>query len=380
MRDDWRQDRELRDRLRHAARMHRHGLQGARGPARHWHPLFRDRDFAIRFFVNRSLQRRIFGWFGVTILATGSVVFAVMRTMAHGSVAHGPPTPARGIAALVVWMLCVWGASGFLARRLSRPVTDIVRVAEEFGGGNLDARVAVNTRGRHHPDETVIVARAFNTMAARLQKQISDQQTLLAAVSHELRTPLARMNFLTERVRAGDPLALGSIEDEVKAIDALVGDLLASARIDFSAKERTLVEASDLALRAIETTSEDPTKLAVTRKVRLRADATLVVRALVNLVENARRHGGGLVELCVDEKNGAVVFTVDDDGEGMAEGESVRVFDAFYKNPKTPDAKAASSGLGLALVRRIAEWHGGTVTAENRIPRGARFMLTLPAA
>jgi signal transduction histidine kinase len=331
----------------------------------------------LRFFLGRSMQRTIFRWFLLTNLINGFVVFLLMRAMqtavcADGSIPHGPRWR---IFALGGFIVIVWAMSGALARRLARPIVELARAADALGKGELDARVDVSHAGR---GEAHVVARIFNTMAERIQRQINDQQTLLAAVSHELRTPLSRMTFLTERIRAGDAAALASIDEEIRGIDALVGDLLATSRMDFEKRARTLVEAADLALRAIEETEEDPAKIVVRDKPRFSADATLVVRALVNVIENAKRHAGGVNELRVDEVGDQVVFTIDDAGPGFERGEETRVFDAFYKNPRTDEARAKSVGLGLALVRRIAEWHGGKARAENRSGGGARLVLEFP--
>jgi signal transduction histidine kinase len=215
-------------------------------------------------------------------------------------------------------------------------------------------------------------------MAGRLEGQLTEQRELMAAVSHELRTPLARIRLLVEIARQGrlDPRTLDEIDREAIEIDTLVGELLASARLEFQALAAKPLEAGALARRALERAGEDPGKLSMTPPaIPFAADPTLVARALANLVDNARKHGGGLDRMQVGTRAGAVVFEVLDRGPGFAPGEETRVFDRFYRGEN--GGAHGSLGLGLALVRRIAEAHGGSARASNRPGGGACLTLEL---
>jgi signal transduction histidine kinase len=139
-----------------------------------------------------------------------------------------------------------------------------------------------------------------------------------------------------------------------------------------------------VARRALERAGEDAGKLALPAvPLPFVADPTLIARALANLIDNARKHGGGLAGIAVrgapaaGEGNGTVVFEVTDRGPGFAPGDETRVFDRFYRG--NGDAgHHGSLGLGLALVRRIAVAHGGRADAANRSDGGARVTLELP--
>ena len=288
--------------------------------------------------------------------------------------AHPQGVGLRIALPLVVGLLTIWGATGAIARRLSRPIHQIARVAEDIGRGHLSSRVLV---GRHHHGEVRVLAASLNDMAERIEKQLADQRALLATVSHEIRTPLARMRLLVELARGGEGGALGKLEGEVDEIDRLVADLLASSRLDFSAMNRTRLDASSVAQEAVERAEVDPTKLVVDEPhLAFEGDATLVSRAVANLVENAKRHGGGLATLRVRRGEGGdtVVFEAEDAGPGFLPGEETKIFEPFYRRGKSDD----SVGLGLALVRRIADAHGGRVWAENRPEGGARVAIALP--
>jgi two-component system, OmpR family, sensor kinase len=280
---------------------------------------------------------------------------------------------------LIVLCAALWAASGAIARRLSRPLGEVARVAKEIGAGKLASRV----RLRHgHHGEVTVVADAINEMASRIEQQMADQRELLAAVSHELRTPLSRLRLLTELAR--DSGATGStldeIDREVMEIDALVGDLLASSRIDFAALTRRSLDAEEAARRAIERAGLDASKIAAPASpLLIDADATLLARALSNLIDNAQRHGGGLSRLRVTARGALVAFEVEDDGPGLSPGEEARIFEPFYRRERG-GGDAGSLGLGLALVKRIAEAHGGRVIAENREGGGARVGVEIPSA
>jgi two-component system OmpR family sensor kinase len=294
----------------------------------------------------------------------------------------------RSIAMLVVVLIVacgtLWGAAGLIARRLGRPLWQVARVAADIGNGQLQSRVRLH---RHHRrDEIGMLAEAINDMATRIEKQLKDQRELLAAVSHELRTPLGHARVLLEMLRdrkEGDGKAptektIDELEREIMEIDDLVGELLASSRLSFDTLSYNKLEALDIAARALERvglpldllSSEDET-------IGFEGDATLLGRALANLLENAKRHGGGVSRLRIDATDSEVTFVVEDKGPGFTDAERERVFDAFYRGDHRAGAAHGSLGLGLSLVRRIALAHGGRAWAENREGGGARVGLRI---
>jgi signal transduction histidine kinase len=285
----------------------------------------------------------------------------------------------RVALALFVTGLVLWSVSSKIAKRLSDPVRQLGRVAEQLAAGNFSARVDLDRRHRY--GETAALAIIMNDMAARVERHLAEQRELLAAVSHELRTPLARIRLLTElsRDKGATPKMLDDLDREVIEMDALVGDLLASSRMDFAVLSRRPVDAVEAASRALERAGADPTSLIVERErdeagpIPVQADATLLGRALANLIDNAKKHGGGVEALRVKRANGHVAFEVEDSGEGFVAGEEARVFEPFYRRGEN-----GSLGLGLALVKRIAESHGGRAYAENRGEGGAKVGVELP--
>jgi len=342
-----------------------------------WHQRIR---WELRLHYGAHLHRRLFLWFGAAIFLT------VLATAAASHFGHAwlAAHPLRAVFLFGAPAVVLWIAAGRVARRIAQPLYELTRAAQELGAGNLKARVAAAGFGF---DETAVLSSAFNEMAARLERQLAEERELLASVSHELRTPLARIRLLVEigrQARAGrgsenDPRTLDEIERETIEIDALVGELLASARIEFQALVPKPLDAVEVARRALERAGEDAAKLvSAPPPIPFAADPTLIGRALANLIDNARKHGSGLVRLAVRADGAGVTFEVVDRGRGFAPGDESRVFERFYRGADSDAGSHGSLGLGLALVKRIADAHGGRVHAANEPAGGARVVLELP--
>lgn len=202
----------------------------------------------------------------------------------------------------------------------------------------------------------------------------------MASVSHEIRTPLGHLRVLLDTARASSSghsspeySLIDELDREVDAIDTLVGQLLANSRLDFARVDRKPNDAVALMLRALERADIDPTTLEATAEtLPIHADAALVLQALANMLRNAEEHGEGLVAIKLSRAEDTVLLQVEDRGPGF--GDLKRAFERGYQGA---DGKGAL-GLGLALVRRIAEAHEGTAFAEN-LEQGARVTLRLPA-
>jgi HAMP domain-containing protein len=155
---------------------------------------------------------------------------------------HGGWSGWTALLALSVVLVMLWAMSGRIAWKLAWPLEELTRVARDLGEGRLQSRFDV----RFARGEVRSLAEVMNGMAERIERQLKDQRELLAAVSHELRTPLARVRLLLELGRGGDTSVLDQLEHEVLEMDALVGELLASARLDFTAMARLPLDAGDL--------------------------------------------------------------------------------------------------------------------------------------
>ncbi len=283
----------------------------------------------------------------------------------------------RGAGLIGLFLFGLWLIAGQIAKRLSRSLQETAELAEKIGGGDFSARLEEH---HHDPAEVRTLKNALNQMARRVEAHAEDQKLLLASVSHEIRTPLGHARLLIDHARDHglDERYAGELEDEVLAIDDLVGQLLAGGKLDAIGTELREVDGAAIARRALE--AFDESDLSADDDVQLRADPTLLLRALTNLIRNARDHGGGLRSVTVTGSDDEVCFLVRDHGDGLTNEELAQLV-APYARKGGPDRRGldnadsrGSLGLGLSLTARIARAHDGTLSAESgdlvlRLPR-----------
>ncbi|HXT22213.1 MAG TPA: HAMP domain-containing sensor histidine kinase, partial [Thermoanaerobaculia bacterium] len=237
------------------------------------------------------------------------------------------------------------------------------------------------------------------TAARRAEALARRQIELVAGVSHELLTPVAAVRSAGENLAAGvvtDPAKVREYGEivvrEGRRLGSLVEQVLTWAGLQARGEPaaRAPVEAESLVDAVVAACADEASRAGVELESRVAAglppvagDRDALERALRNLVENAVRHGGSGGWVGVDasaaEANGGpprVVLAVEDRGSGLAADELPHLFEPFYRGS---GAQSAGSGLGLALVRQIAEAHGGRVDVARATPHGARFTLELPA-
>jgi len=279
------------------------------------------------------------------------------------------------VALLAVLFLAVAGGAYPVVRGLTRRLEALQQGVEAFGAGALGRRVPEGGR-----DEVAALAASFNRAAERIEGLVRSHQSLLANASHELRSPLARLKMalamLDEAPTAQQPRLRREIEANIAELDALVEEVLLSSRLDARGDvvQREPVELLGLAAEEAARTGAGVAGVPLT----VRGDDRLLRRALRNLLENARRYGdGGAVEVHVGRSGAQAEVSVEDRGPGVPEAYRERIFEAFFRLPGHAE-KAGGVGLGLALVRQIAERHGGSVRCEARAGGGSRFVLALP--
>jgi two-component system, OmpR family, heavy metal sensor histidine kinase CusS len=279
------------------------------------------------------------------------------------------------------------GLGLFAARLGTAPIASMVATARRIGGSTttLGQRIEVRT----FPAELGALAATFNAMLQRIEELVNRLRQFSADVAHELRTPLCSLQGgLEVAVRDGDPGGLrdaaASALEECQRLSQLVERLLFLARTDDP------LDGDELQLVPLESLLEGVVDLycasAHERGIALRLvgddglDRGLIQRAVGNLVENALRHTsvGGSIEVSARARDRAARIEVADTGCGIAAEHLPRIFDRLYRADTAQAARDGGAGLGLAIVRRIASMHGGTVEAESTLGVGTKVSIVSP--
>jgi len=286
------------------------------------------------------------------------------------------------LAALVALAVLFW------VYPLWRDLNRLEANAQAFGQGDFSARTPLPRRSvLHHLAET------FNAMAQRIQRLISSHKELTNAVSHELRTPIARLRFGMEMLQSSADEAsrtryLESMNADIDELDHLVAELLTYARFDrdrpaltFRRQEITpwLTDIIQQAKISKDTVAIE-FEIAGTTLKHARFEPRLLARALGNLLQNAKRYARTRVKVIFSQNNDHYQVSVDDDGPGIPDSERENIFEAFKRLDASRDRDTGGYGLGLAIVQRISQWHGGNVQVTDSPLGGARFIIRWPEA
>ncbi|HEX5043868.1 MAG TPA: HAMP domain-containing sensor histidine kinase [Candidatus Polarisedimenticolaceae bacterium] len=292
------------------------------------------------------------------------------------------------VAALV--LVLAWAAAWWLARRLTGPLAELTDAARAIERGELERRVGALGGG-----EIGALGRAFDAMAEARGKAEAARRRLVADVAHELRTPLTHLRCRIEAAEDGllpaDPGMLRILHEEVAHLSRLVQDLQDLAMADAGALRLELQEldAAEETRRAVDAARAVAQARGIVLEAsasspapRVRADAVRLRQVLGNLLDNAltATPAGGRVWLRVGAANGSVSFEVADTGPGVPADKRDAVFEPFLRLDGARARGTGGAGLGLAIVRRWVEAHGGRVALDEAPGGGARVRVSLPAA
>jgi len=291
-----------------------------------------------------------------------------------------------------ITILVGFGLGLFASRRAVRPLANAAQAARAIADGSLDTRLEPTD----DPDLQVLTA-AFNDMVSAMQQRVERDARFTSDVSHELRSPLmtlaasvqvmeSRRDELSERSQAALDLLVG----DVARFQGLVEDLLEISRFDAGAIRlvKEPLVAHEFVRQAISVSSMPKTEVRVSADVEsvvIRGDKRRLARVLANLIDNARVHSGGRPTVHVqladeDEPIGNIWIVVEDNGEGLIDGESEKIFERFSRGAAAGKRFGQEgAGLGLALALEHITLHGGRIWAENRQDGivGARFIVEI---
>jgi signal transduction histidine kinase len=278
-----------------------------------------------------------------------------------------------GLVLTLLIALAVALATYPIVRRLTRRLEALAGTVDRFGQGDLAVRAPLSGN-----DEVSSLATSFNHMADRVATLLEAHGRMLANASHELRSPLARIRIALELNATNPrPELLESMRKDCEEIESQIEEILLASKLD---TVDTALPHDSVDLEVL--VAEESSRLDIpfdTVPAEVRGDARLLRRLIRNLLENALKHGGTGVDakLTIDA-NGDRILQVGDRGPGIPEAERERIFEPFYRPANTAET-GSGWGLGLALVRQIADRHRGHVRCLSRVGGGCLFEVVMPA-
>jgi len=295
------------------------------------------------------------------------------------------------LAGLVFSTLGLIAISNVMAGKILRPIGELKNLAQDISENNLEQRIP-SGEGR---DEFSELARTINRMLDRLQYSFARQRNFLFDTSHELKTPLTTIRLAVDEIGSLDeanlpPLVRNNLlrlKNQVLRMERLVKDLLNLSSLEtLSSIDPKPIQISEL----LSSLAGEYKFLADSRDIKIdirlpkglviQGDEQKLYRALSNILDNAIKYNmdGGQIALRGDLSSAGLTVTVANTGPGVAEADIPRVFDQFYRVEKSRSIEHGGSGLGLSIVKRIVELHGGDVTFESEQGGWTQVTVSLP--
>jgi len=272
----------------------------------------------------------------------------------------------------------------FWVRPHWRDLEHIRLAAQRFGDNDLGSRILLPRRSTVRD-----LAGHFNQMAERIESLIANQRELTNAVSHELRTPIARLSFELDQLKQqADPrqsrALIADMYADLGELEEMVSELLTYASLERGATQvtRENIEAhswldSVIGSVALEAEAAGVQLLLRTCEVdSIRIEPRFMARAVINLLRNAIRYADHRVEVSLVKFGAGYEVRVNDDGPGVPLDGRAKIFEPFLRLDASRDRRTGGFGLGLALVKRVSQWHGGQVEVLDSEWGGASFRMT----
>lgn len=276
-----------------------------------------------------------------------------------------------------------------LARSIARPLVVLTKAAKQIASGDLLVRVPVRGRG-----EIAVLSQSFNALVSEIERTENLRRQMVSDVAHELRSPLTNLKAQIEAIQDGHlsaDRAVGSLHDDVRALERLVDDLRDLSLADVGQLE---IKPQRLNVRStIDPVVRSAVRSALERGVAVAcdlppylpdmyADPVRIRQILLNLTDNAVRCSiaGGSVLVGAASSESAIEIFVQDAGPGISAEHLPQIFERFYRVDRSRARNTGGAGLGLAIVKQLAELQGGSVSVTSANGAGSRFTVTLPRA
>lgn len=279
--------------------------------------------------------------------------------------------PQRAVILMILFISIIIILLYFLLRKLFKPLKDLSHAVNQIGEGNYEIKVPVNSK-----DELGELAESINEMSSRISNSIKSKEQLLINVSHELRSPLTRIKLGLE---VGSPK--DKIEEDINEMERMVTGLLENYRAD-TAFTNLKLENTDAADLLIDTISEYDAinRLKLNKpghEVNLNVDSDKMQIVFRNLIDNALKYSGDLVEIDIKEHLGGVRISFKDKGIGISENDIKYIFEPFYRADRSRSRKTGGFGLGLSICRKIVEAHNGEIVINSKANEGTEVILKM---
>lgn len=272
----------------------------------------------------------------------------------------------------------------FWVRPHWRDLEKLRLAAQRFGDNDLAVRIQLSKRSNIRD-----LAEHFNQMAARIEGLIANQRELTNAVSHELRTPIARLSFELDQLKqqldpGADKALIADMYADLGELEEMVSELLTYASLEHGATviARENIQASHwldsvVGSVALEAEAAGVQLLIVDCQLdQVRIEPRFMARAVINLLRNAIRYAEQRVEVSLVRNGDHYEVRVNDDGPGVPIEGREKIFEPFSRLDASRDRRTGGFGLGLALVRRVSQSHGGQVEVADSPWGGASFRMT----
>jgi signal transduction histidine kinase len=281
------------------------------------------------------------------------------------------------LVAFFFMTLTAAGLTLWAVRRLTTPVRVLAEAAEALGRD-----VNAPPLPENGPTEVAVAAVAFNTMAARIRRFVSDRTEMLTAIGHDLRTPITRLKLRAEFI--DDEELRTKILSDLDELETMVSATLAFGRDSRITEPVSSIDLVELLRTILDETGDANPESADCLTYHgpphqpVRARPVALKRALGNLISNAESYGGSARVTMVRPEDGMVTITIEDDGPGIPVSEMDRVFEPFRRLEQSRNRETGGVGLGLPIARNMLRAHGGDVVLSNRPQGGLRALVTLP--
>lgn len=339
----------------------------------------------------RSVRQNGIDYYVYDLARSSGTHSAWLRGVIRASTTHALMLKMINIAFFLLVPLVAIGIIGanYISKRTFTPINELMEKAAEISNsGSLSARLEI----KKGSEEIHRLTDTFNSMFARLESSFNTEKQFVSDASHELRTPttviLAECSRAKKKAKTKEDFdaSISVIEEQGNKMKQMISQLLAMTKLDQSSDRIRLQEADFSAFVTVCSEEFSPQNTRgisfstqIQPNIKVAFDAGLMFRVIQNLLENAYKYGreNGKILLCLERKNGSAILSVSDNGIGISKEDRPNIFNRFWQADSSR-GEDQGVGLGLAMVKQICEFHGGTVGVVSEPGVGSTFIVTLP--